>query len=120
MTIDYPLVDVVKVKPMEAFRLWVRFSDGREGVADLSGLVARAGSMVAPLRDPAYFNRVFVEAGVPTWPNGYDYAPSALYVEMRDFGRSLIRRRRMTLFQCPKTPLPVGRGAGVREPAAGA
>jgi hypothetical protein len=26
------------------------------------------------------------EAGVPTWPNGYDYGPSALYTEMREAG----------------------------------
>ena len=86
MTTDYPMVDVVKVKAMEGFRLWVRFSDAREGVADLSGFLTRTGPMAAPLKDPAYFSRVFVEAGAPTWPNGYDYAPSALYVEMRDAG----------------------------------
>ncbi|HLW91062.1 MAG TPA: DUF2442 domain-containing protein [Roseiarcus sp.] len=86
MTTDYPMVDVVKVRPMEAFRLWVRFSDGREGVADLSELATRTGPMVDPLRDPAFFSRVFVEAGVPTWPNSYDYAPAALYVKMRDAG----------------------------------
>lgn len=86
MTKDSPLVDRVKVRPLENHRLWVRFSDGREGLADLSGLIARAGAMVIPLRDPAFFNRVFVEDGVPTWPNGYDYAPSALHAEMRDAG----------------------------------
>jgi len=86
MTIEYPMVDVVKVKPMAAFRLWVRFSDGSEGVADLSNLAARTGPMVTPLRDPVFFSRVFVEAGAPTSPNGYDYAPSALYAEMRDAG----------------------------------
>jgi Protein of unknown function (DUF2442) len=76
MTTEYPIVDVVKVKPMDAFR--VGFSNGSEGAADLSRLTARTGPMVAPLKDPAFFSRVFVEAGVPTWPNGYDYAPSAL------------------------------------------
>jgi hypothetical protein len=86
MTTEYPIVDVVKVKAMEAFRLWVRFSDGAEGVADLSGLATRAGPMVAPLKDAAFFGRVFLEAGAPTWPNGYDYAPSALYAEMREAG----------------------------------
>ena len=57
MTSDYPMVDVVKVKPMEAFRLWVRFSDGSEGVADLSRLAARTGPMVAPLKDPTYLSQ---------------------------------------------------------------
>lgn len=84
--VDLPMVDVVSAKPLGAFRLHVRFSDGREGVADLSRLAARTGPMAAPLGDPAFFARVFVEAGVPTWPNGYDYAPSALYAEMRAVG----------------------------------
>jgi hypothetical protein len=86
MTPDYPMVDVVKVRPMEAFRLWAQFSDGREGIADLSKLVTRTGPLVEPLKDPAFFRRVFIESGAPTWPNGYDYAPSALYAEMRDAG----------------------------------
>jgi hypothetical protein len=86
MTTEYPMVDVVKLRPMEAIRLWMRFSDGREGVADLSDLIARSGPMVAPLKDPDFFNRVFIEAGGPTWPNGYDYGPSALYTEMREAG----------------------------------
>lgn len=80
-----------------------RFSDGSEGVADLSRLMTRTGPMVAPLKDPAFFSRVFVEAGVPTWPNGYDYAPSALYVEMREAG---------ALDLAARTPLPVGEGQG--------
>ena len=80
------MVDVVKAKPMKGFRLFVRFSDGSEGIADLSKLAARKGPMVEPLKDPAFFERVFIENGVPTWPNGYDYAPSALYAEMRDAG----------------------------------
>ena len=86
MPTDYPMADVVSVRALEAFRLFVRFSDGGEGVTDLRGLAARTGPMAAPLKDPAFFARVFVEAGVPTWPNGYDYAPSALYAEMREAG----------------------------------
>jgi hypothetical protein len=86
MTADYPMVDVMEVRPMADFHLWVKFSDGCEGVADLTTLVTRSGPMVEPLKDPTFFQRVFVEAGVPTWPNGYDYAPSALYVEMRRAG----------------------------------
>ncbi len=39
--------------------------------------------MLEPLRDPSFFARVFVESGTPTWPNGYDLDPSALYERMR-------------------------------------
>jgi hypothetical protein len=34
--------------------------------------------MMEPLRDPTYFARVFVDDGMPTWPNGFDIAPGWL------------------------------------------
>ncbi len=33
------------------------------------------GEVTEPLRDPAYFARVFVEMGAPTWPNGCHIGP---------------------------------------------
>ena len=32
---------IVEVKPMEGFRLWLRFSDGFEGVVDLADLAGK-------------------------------------------------------------------------------
>jgi hypothetical protein len=80
------LVDVVSVKPLGGHRLWLRFTDGREGVHDLSPIIAKGGPMVEPLKDPAYFARAFVELGAPTWPNGFDLDPINLYIEMRKAG----------------------------------
>jgi hypothetical protein len=45
-----------------------------------------SGPMLEPLKDEAYFQRVFVEDGVLTWPNGYDWDPIALHDEMKDAG----------------------------------
>jgi hypothetical protein len=59
------LVKVAQAKALDARRLWVRFSNGREGVRDLSDVLAEGGPMVEPLRDPALFRRVFVQCGVP-------------------------------------------------------
>jgi hypothetical protein len=42
--------------------------------------------MVAPLKDPEYFGRVFIEDGALTWPNGYDWDPIALHDEMKAAG----------------------------------
>ena len=42
--------------------------------------------MVEPLRDPAYFSRVFLEDGAPTWPNGYDMAPRWVQMELEAAG----------------------------------
>ena len=77
--VDLPLVDVIRLRPLEGHRLWVRFTDGSEGVEDLSDLIARDGPMIEPLRDPAYFNRVFIETGAPTWPNGFDICRPSLH-----------------------------------------
>ena len=42
--------------------------------------------MVALLKAPAVFSRVFIEMGAPTWPNGFDLDPINLYMAMRDAG----------------------------------
>ena len=86
----FELIDVVAVHPREGHRLLVRFSDGSEGERDLSGLVAEGGPMVQPLRDPAFFARVFIDEGVLTWPNGFDLDSIALHQEMKAGG--LLRR----------------------------
>jgi hypothetical protein len=70
-------------RALDGSRLAVTFSNGASGVADLSTLLTLSGSMLEPLRDPSFFARVFVESGTPTWPNGYDLDPSALYERMR-------------------------------------
>jgi hypothetical protein len=64
----------------------VRFTDGNEGVRDLSDVIAQGGPMVEPLKATDYFARAFVEMGAPTWPNGFDLDPINLYMELRDAG----------------------------------
>jgi hypothetical protein len=85
-TNEWPMVDVLRLKPMEGHRLWLRFSDGTEGIRDCSDIVAAGGPMVEPLREPGFFARAFVEMGAPTWPNGFDLDPINLYMELRDAG----------------------------------
>jgi hypothetical protein len=42
--------------------------------------------MVEALSDQAKFARVFAEAGVPTWPNGFDVDAAALCMELKEAG----------------------------------
>jgi hypothetical protein len=84
---EFPMVDVLKLKPLGERKLWLRFTDGCEGVYDLSDFVESGGPMVEPLREDGYFARVFVEMGVPTWPNGLDLDPINLYMEMKKSGQ---------------------------------
>ncbi|HVV92446.1 MAG TPA: DUF2442 domain-containing protein [Hyphomicrobiales bacterium] len=81
------MIDVLRLRALEGHRLWVRFSDGTEGVRDFADILQASGPMVEPLKSPAYFARVFVEMGAPTWPNGYDLDPINLYMQMRAAGQ---------------------------------
>jgi len=80
------LTKVMHLDRLGGFRLRIRFNDGSEGVHDFIGLVNEPGPLLEPLRDEAYFGRVFLEFGAPTWPNGFDIAPEWLRREMQAAG----------------------------------
>jgi hypothetical protein len=73
---------VTKINWLGGYRLHATFSDGALGECDFSTLVAQAGPMGQPLRDPSYFARVFLEDGAPTWPIGFDMCPDWLRREI--------------------------------------
>jgi hypothetical protein len=72
--------DVVEVKPEPGCSLFVRFKDGLSGrlrlrEEDLTGALA-------PLRDAALFEQVFIEDGAVAWPGGIDLAPDAMHEDI--------------------------------------
>ncbi len=80
------LIKVRKAKPLGGYRLAIEFSDDTMGERDFSFITSETGPMLQPLKDPTYFRRVFVENGVITWPNGFDWDPIALHDEMKAAG----------------------------------
>jgi hypothetical protein len=80
------MIKVAKIKCLGGHRVRATFSDGMAGEYDFAAIVGGSGPMVDPLRDPAYFVRVFLEDGVPTWPNGFDVAPGWLRREIEATG----------------------------------
>ena len=79
------MIDVLEVRPVGGHALEMEFSDGTIGVRDFAEVIlAKPGPMAEPLKDAAYFQRVFVEDGALTWPNGYDWDPIALHDEMKN------------------------------------
>lgn len=72
----YKLVKVIQVTALPDHHLAMTFSDGSSGVADLRSFVFSGGTMVEPLKDQGYFERVVVEGGAPTWPNELDIDPT--------------------------------------------
>jgi hypothetical protein len=80
------LAEVVSVKVLGGYRLRFKFADGSHGEHDFSDLLKQRGPMAEPLKDPAYFARVRLEYGAPTWPNGYDMCADWVHMQLRDAG----------------------------------
>lgn len=74
------LKDIVAVKPLEDYKLYLRFEDDVEGVVDIAELIQFAG-IFEPLSNPAYFTQVTVnpDLGTICWDNGADLDPDVLY-----------------------------------------
>lgn len=74
------LKDIVKVEPLDGYRLKLRFEDGVAGIVDVEKLVALTG-VFARLRERSEFLAVRVdpELGTICWPCGADLDPDVLY-----------------------------------------
>jgi hypothetical protein len=72
---------IIEARALESFRLWLRFSDGTEGIADLSDL---AGQGVFRIwNEPGIFASAKVtEFGAVAWPDEVDLCPDALYLRV--------------------------------------
>jgi hypothetical protein len=74
--------DVRSVEHLGAHHLRVGFADGTVRVLDLEPMLSGSvGSVLEPLRDPAFFALATVgpELGTVVWPNGADLAPDTLH-----------------------------------------
>jgi hypothetical protein len=72
---------VVKADLLRGHELHLTFSDGLAGTVDFAEWLH--GPIFEPLRDPAFFNRFFLDGGTVAWPNGADIAPETLYERVR-------------------------------------
>ncbi len=73
--------DVVEVQPEAGYRLFVRFADGLKRHVELRE--RELTGVLAPLRDPAFFGKAYIEVGAVTWPGDIDLAPDAMHAELR-------------------------------------
>ena len=73
------LNDIIEVRPLGRFRLYLRYADGAAGEIDLAPLLQFTG-VFEPLGDPQYFAlvRVNPDIGTIVWPNGADLCPDVL------------------------------------------
>jgi Protein of unknown function (DUF2442) len=73
---------VVDVRYMGDYKLWLQFDDGRTGIIDLSDDLW--GDEHASLRDRDTFSNVYVDSGLATitWWNGAGFEPEYLYEKL--------------------------------------
>lgn len=67
-------------------RLLLRFSDGTWGIYDFAPFIEANTEMTAPLGDPEFLTRHFIEAGALAWPNGFDLSAGSLHQRLKDAG----------------------------------
>ena len=75
--------DIVEVRSLGGYRVFLRFDDGAAGEIDL-GPFLRFDGVFAALRDQAVFARVRVdpEIGAVVRPNGADLCPDVLHARL--------------------------------------
>ena len=71
---------IVEAKPLDGYKIHLRFEDGAEGVVDIGREVGFKGVLGA-LRNPVFFRqvRVLPDFGTICWPNDVDLDPDMLY-----------------------------------------
>jgi len=71
-------IKIISVRPLEHYKLWLRFSTGEAKVFDFAPLLS--SEAFRPLRDKNLFDGVYIDYGVPVWNAGdIDIAPEYLY-----------------------------------------
>ncbi|MBW3542449.1 MAG: DUF2442 domain-containing protein [Planctomycetes bacterium] len=75
------MLQIVEVRPLPGYRLFLRYEDGVEGEVDLSHLVGHG--VFVRWNDPTEFQRVTVcEGRYLAWGDEIDLCADALYLEI--------------------------------------
>jgi len=70
-----------EVKPLENFRIWLRYDDGTEGDVDLSDVAGRG--VFEPWNDRTFFEAVRLGShGAIEWGTDIDICPDAMYLRL--------------------------------------
>jgi hypothetical protein len=80
------MIKLIAIEPRGGSRLLLRFSDNTSGVYDFAPFIQANTEMTAPLADPAFFGRHFIEAGALAWPNGFDLSAGSLQRRLQESG----------------------------------
>ncbi len=73
-----PELKVCGIKPLDNFKLWLRFNNSEIRVFDFKPLLDKP--IYLQLKDETIFKEVYIDYGVPCWNDGeIDISPEFLY-----------------------------------------
>ena len=74
------LKDIIEVKPLNNYQLYLKFEDNQEGIINLEEIIEFVG-IFQPLKDLDFFKTVKINPDLGTiyWENGADLDPDVLY-----------------------------------------
>lgn len=81
--------DVVEARIIEPCCFHVKFADGLEGRVRFAPTAYRG--VFEKLRDPAEFNKLYVNGYFVTWPGELDLVPDAMHEHIRETGEWLVQ-----------------------------
>jgi hypothetical protein len=74
-------VKITEVKPLERYKLFLRFDDGISGVVDLGDMAGR-GVFEVWNRNGGFEKVRITQFGALEWPGEIDLCPDALYLQL--------------------------------------
>ena len=79
------LKDIIEVKPLNNYQLYLKFEDNQEGIINLEEIIKFVG-IFQPLKDLDFFKTVKINPdwGTIYWENGADLDPDVLYSIITD------------------------------------
>lgn len=78
---------LIRVIPLDGYRLSVEFVDGLKGFVQMHHLINSVNAGIfSALKDVNVFNKVYIEYGAATWPGGIDLSPDTMYEQIKQTG----------------------------------
>ncbi len=75
------MVKPIELKPLDDYRLWIKYSDGIEGIADLSKYVGKG--VFSAWSDYTFFKSVRIgSSGELMWGEKIDLCPDSIYLKI--------------------------------------
>ena len=92
-----------EVQPRGQYRIWLRYSDGVEGLVDLSHLAGKG--VFQTWTEPSSFDSVYVAPhGAIAWGEDIELCPDALYIQVTGMSAEEVKLSRPATSGCRLTP----------------